>query len=183
MSTDNFAEESIDKAVDIAATALLHTPSYVEMFRGTDEHRLWVMRYFLKKNIGMMHSSNPESIHFFVGSDDELECFFMLTPNKRAQPTWWEWLSFLVLPFMCGFDSVGRLLQMQKESSAHHKEAMAGHPDYLCLQRMVVNPSKQGQGLGSKYLKQTLNEVADKLQLPVMLSTQERRNVVFYERL
>ena len=183
MSVDTSYEANIDEAVELTSNALLHTPSYVEMFRGTDEQRLYVMKYFMRKNFDMINSKNPEAIHFIVGEDGELDCFFMLTTNAKAHPTWWDKLAFLVIPFVCGFDSVWRLLQMEKVSSAHHKEAMEGYSEYLCLQRMAVTPSKQGQGIGTRHLKQALRDTADKLQLPVMLSTQEKRNVVFYERL
>ena len=50
------------------------------------------------------------------------------------------------------------------------------------LERMVVHPKHQGKGIGSIALKNALKDADDK-DLQVMLSTQQERNVRFYERL
>ena len=50
------------------------------------------------------------------------------------------------------------------------------------LERMVVLPNYQGQGIGSSALNEALKE-ADQHQLDVFLVTQEKRNVNFYTRL
>jgi len=47
---------------------------------------------------------------------------------------------------------------------------------------MVVRPDMQGKGVGTHALKQALDE-ADDAGLPVMLATQEERNIRFYRRL
>ena len=52
--------------------------------------------------------------------------------------------------------------------------------DCLKLQRMVVCPSLQGRGIGSSALRDALHEARS---VPVILGTQEYRNVVFYLRL
>ena len=51
------------------------------------------------------------------------------------------------------------------------------------LERMVVHPKHQGKGIGSIALKKHALKDADDKDLQVMLSTQELRNVRFYERL
>ena len=47
---------------------------------------------------------------------------------------------------------------------------------------MAVLPSYQGKGVGTFSLRAALKE-ADLLSLPVILGTQERRNVHFYQEL
>ena len=53
---------------------------------------------------------------------------------------------------------------------------------YIALERMAVRRELRGRGIGGTALKSALAEVADASGLPVVLSTQERRNVRFYER-
>ena len=47
------------------------------------------------------------------------------------------------------------------------------------LNRLTVLPARQGQGVGSTALAAALRDV----DAPVMLETQDARNVAFYERL
>ena len=48
----------------------------------------------------------------------------------------------------------------------------------------IFNPNDyQGKGIGSQLLGKALREVADVKKLPVVLSTQDPRNVIFYSRL
>ena len=50
------------------------------------------------------------------------------------------------------------------------------------LERMVVHPDVQNQGIGAHALSLALDE-ADEAGLPVILGTQEERNVQFYKRM
>ena len=50
------------------------------------------------------------------------------------------------------------------------------------LERMIISPKLQGQGVGTKHLAAALDKVAASGRVCV-LATQEARNVVFYERL
>ena len=61
----------------------------------------------------------------------------------------------------------------------HTNEVMAGVDKYFALQRMGVDVEKQGRGIGTHHLKQCLMH-ADKLALPIMLSTQDSKNLSFY---
>ena len=47
---------------------------------------------------------------------------------------------------------------------------------------MVVSKEKQGKGIGTSCLKSALTK-ADKANLPVILGTQDKKNIIFYERL
>jgi len=61
-------------------------------------------------------------------------------------------------------------------------ESTPDDQEFLQLERMVVAPERQGQGIGSEALKIGLRETADARHLRVVLGTQEERNVVFYKR-
>lgn len=97
----------------------------------------------------------------------------------------WDKISygFLSLAWSSGYASLFRLIQASKfvedEESAIMKTF--SKPCYR-LQRMVVDPTYQGQGIGSYCLEQALRR-ADVSSRAVILETQELRNVRFYERL
>ena len=50
------------------------------------------------------------------------------------------------------------------------------------LERMTVLPARQGQGVGSRALREVMTE-ADAEGLAIVLYTQEARNLTFYGRL
>ena len=182
-NTSNDAQ--IEKACRMTAKAMINTACFVEIFRGTEESRLSSLSFLFKKNYLMMQNKCPEAMHYTFADNGDLDCFFMLVPNDVAHFSLCEMINggLLELPLYYGYFSMQRLLQVSEFAQATEKELMAEYPHYLAVQRMVVTPTKQGQGIGTKCLNKALVEVADKQQLPVILGTHEARNVTFYSRL
>lgn len=178
-------DEKIEKACNMTARAMINTACFVEIFRGTQETRLGSLSFLFKKNYLMMQNKCPDAMHYTFGDNGELDCFFMLVPNDAAHFSLCEKINggLLELPFYYGYSSMQRLLKVSDFADDTEKELMAEYPRFLCVQRMVVTPSKQGQGIGSRCLKKALEEVADREQLPVVLGTQDPRNVIYYSRL
>ncbi|KAJ1471693.1 hypothetical protein T484DRAFT_1977104 [Baffinella frigidus] len=86
----------------------------------------------------------------------------------------------ILFSYRFGLRSLARLLEVQE----YHKRVergMGGDGAYH-LERMAVRPGAQGGGIGSRCLGAALAEAAKK-GCAVVLSTQEARNVRFYERL
>lgn len=175
----------IDKACAMTASSMRNTASYVEIFRGTEETRLANLSFLFRKNYLMMRDKSPESMHYTFDEYGVLDCFFMLVPNDAAHFSFCEKVSggLPEIPFYCGYFCMQRLLKASDYADSTEQALMAEYPRYLVLQRMVVTPAKQGKGLGSKCLNKALIEVADQQQLPVILGTQDPRNVIFYGRL
>ena len=94
----------------------------------------------------------------------------------------------LTAPCRFGFGAVGRLLSVKSFFEAVEEEVLSSlAKDGTCakvvrLERMTVLPRCQGKKIGSRALRQALDE-ADKQQLAVLLATQEERNITFYRRL
>lgn len=93
------------------------------------------------------------------------------------------------VPFRFGLEPTRRLLKVIdwfEETTAEVAATVTnadGSPLPCCkLERMSVAPGNQGSGIGSRCLKQGLDEAAAKGQ-GVLLTTQEERNVRFYTRL
>ncbi len=73
------------------------------------------------------------------------------------------------------------MLKISKHGDQMLLEIMKGRKCYN-LQRMAVNPLFQHRGYGTKSLKKSLLK-ADSENLPVFLSTNTAKNVIFYSRL
>lgn len=180
------SDKALDDAADIAAKAFINTASYVEVYRGTAEEREYYLREMLKRNIALVGGKAPESIFCYYADEScqELVCTFMLVKNT-IEFTLWDKIcaGLLTLLFIHGYAAFMRLLQCADFFDEVKNQLMAGRPEYLELQRMVISPKYQGKGLGSKLLGEALKEVADKQGLPVVLGTQLDKNVTFYSRL
>ena len=83
----------------------------------------------------------------------------------------------LKLPLLFGVVRLQRLLKAKRV-----EEAELQGLDAFRLERMVVSPAVQGRGIGTRALRFALSE-ADAAGKPVVLSTNEQRNVAFYSRL
>lgn len=163
--------------------AFLNSPGYVEVFRGTEEFRREAMEFLFRRNLYLVKKKCPESIHCMRSEGGEIACFFMLVPSFGAHHTMYEKIvegGILEFGVRFGFNVLSRLIKLSDFADACDEEFMQGRK-YYNLQRMVVSPAQQGKGIGSKYLAEALKQ-ADKEQLPVVLTTQEERNTVFYTR-
>jgi ribosomal protein S18 acetylase RimI-like enzyme len=95
------------------------------------------------------------------------------------------------VPFKFGMGTLKRVLRLVEAHELEAKESTKQHhqndddaktdidTDFVHLERMVVLPEYQGQGWGSRALKETLEQETKM----VRLATQEERNVRFYHRL
>jgi GNAT superfamily N-acetyltransferase len=86
-----------------------------------------------------------------------------------------------MLPLELGWQTFKRMMKTAEFHGGIMKKILNGRKA-LVLTRMVVVPELQGKGLGSKYLQEVLEKVADAQNLPVVLSTQSMRNVNFYKK-
>lgn len=173
-------------ASEMITQSMMNTTSYVEIFRGDENTRKEPMEFVFRKNLLMIKEHSSEFIHYHYSEDgSKLECFFMMVPNYCAQSSTYEkvfkgGVFEFVLRF--GLAPIQRLIKLSDFMDAVHDEVMQGRPRYYCLQRMVVEKTLQGKGIGSKYLGNALKK-ADEEQVPVVLGTEDPKNVIFYGRL
>jgi GNAT superfamily N-acetyltransferase len=182
--TGKSMNDLLKEATHLASSAFINTLSYQEIFRvEIVEDRFRHLSYLYYRNFTLISWVCPEGIHAFYDKNGSLEVFFMLLPST-IQISLWQKLQagLLMVAFNSGWDAFTRLLKVADYFEEKEKEIMKDRP-YLSLQRMVVHPDKQGQGLGTKHLGRILKEVADKRNLPVVLGTQDLKNVRFYEKL
>lgn len=177
-------ESELNEVSKVVAKAFLHTPSYVEIFRGSDEEKQYHLQELFQRNLSMVQSKATNSIHCYYTDDSrqELVCSFMLVPANLEFSLWDKIVhGLLTLLFIYGWTTFMRLIYGADHHDDLFAKIMQGRP-HLQVQRMIVNPAMQGKGLGSKLLGEALKE-ADRQGLPVVLGTQEERNVTFYTRL
>jgi len=174
-------------AAKLISRSMANTKTYVEIFRGDETSRAEPMEFLFKRNLYLVEQKCPSSLHYHFSDEDKvLECFFMLVPSFGAHFTLYEKVvTGGVLEFAChyGWSMLRRLLKASDYFDAMEDEIMKGRGPYFSLQRMVVDPDRQGGGLGSKCLGAALMKDADAKQWPVVLGTQDSRNLIFYGRL
>jgi len=177
--------EVVEKASKLAAAAFLHTSSYVAVYHGLDDiQREHELQWLFQRNFELM---DPRYQRFFYKdyNYDQLKCFYMIVPSNDATLSMWKKISggMLNLLFRAGgFPVVRRVIEVSDWIDAEITSCMAPEIPYLTLQRMVVSPDLQGQGVGTNCLRLALRE-ADTEGLPIVLSTQDEKNVIFYSRL
>jgi hypothetical protein len=182
----------------LISIAFAKTKSYVEIFRGVDDdHQIQMNQALFSKVIPMVHASYPNALHYFYEYEDEnaknsinqekrnrkIICSFTFM-HTDSNISLWEKLRFglLWMPFEIGMKSFLRMLQADSFYTEKLKSHLNGRKA-IEVDRMVVHPSYQGKGIGFRYLNQALIEEADKPGLPVILGTQDERNVRFYSKL
>jgi GNAT superfamily N-acetyltransferase len=173
-------------AAQMITQSFMNTKSYLDIFRGTEESRKEPMEFVFRRNLLMIKEHSSDYMYYHFSADGStLECFFMLVPNNCATFTLFEKIfkgGIFEYILRYDFQSIVRLIRVADRSDAILDEIMKDRPKYYKLQRMVVNASMQGTGIGSKHLGNALKK-ADEEQLPVVLDTQDARNVTFYGRL
>mmetsp|Transcript_112105 Transcript_112105/g.219762 ORF Transcript_112105/g.219762 Transcript_112105/m.219762 type:complete len:226 (+) Transcript_112105:20-697(+) len=175
-------EPNIDES-RVITQAFLNSPCYVEVFRGDEAFRREAMEFLFRRNLYLVKTKCPECVRCFRAQDGEITCFFMLVPSFGAHHTMYEKIfegGILEFGIRYGFNVLSRLIKLSDFADAIDEEFMKGRK-YYNLQRMIVTPEQQGKGIGSKYLGEALKQ-ADSEQIPVILTTQEERNTVFYAR-
>lgn len=132
---------------------------------------------------------------------EALECCFLYghvytTPELKGVAAWlpperssfgtiqllqliWQ-LRLYLLPFKCGWDKLERWLSLLKMTENYHQQDMATQSHWY-LASMFVDPSCQGQGVGSTLLKPILRKAsAEKLPCYVVTFTEQAVN--FYQK-
>lgn len=200
----------IDSASKVLARALADTKSYVEMFRDGDRtERIASLELLFGLNLYFAELNCPESLYFHYDDDDggavaatadaprslgsgtdpdtdsvdstlAVKSFYMMTPEWATHFPIWQTV-YLAGEILCRFGvaTTNRIIKAALWFDKHTNEVMAGVDKYFALQRMGVDVEHQGKGIGTCHLKQCLLH-ADKLALPIMLSTQDPKNLTFY---
>jgi GNAT superfamily N-acetyltransferase len=81
LTADNLSAD-IKEAAALVALSMLNTPSYVEIFRGTEETRLEALTLLFERNFMLVASKCPSAVHICKsgggGGGGGVECVFML---------------------------------------------------------------------------------------------------------
>ena len=175
-------EKRLSEAASVAAAAFEQSPAYVFICGAgkTSSARKAFLTWFFEGNFYIRLNTDCCRC---VYEGDELVAFFMFVKPTVPHPTLWDMLCAGLISglFSYGLAFVQRLFATKGWFEAREKEIF-GDRETIRLERVVVLPSCQGRGVGSRMLRAALEE-ADRLGLPVVLHTQEERNVTFYKRL
>lgn len=181
--------ERIREAAAVAAAAFAEptrSNAWVAVC-GTDASlasRHALLRYIFERNFQLRLRTRCNRALFREG---RLVCCFMFVTPEVANVSLWEMLrvGLVAMPLYFGWGTVRRLLAIKNSTEDQFEAARVAHgllgKPVCMLERMVVHPADQGRGIGTQALRQVLAE-ADAAGWPMLLGTNEERNVVFYER-
>mmetsp|Transcript_26235 Transcript_26235/g.52577 ORF Transcript_26235/g.52577 Transcript_26235/m.52577 type:complete len:244 (-) Transcript_26235:250-981(-) len=183
VSDKGWSDEDYSEAAELAAEAFRNAPGYM-WFGGNSEWRKVQLKWFFNINFRMQQQKG-NVCRLFRNANGKAVCFFMLQPACVTLSLGETlWVLFCKLLPRYGFAVFGRLIKMvgalEKKKLAALKAAGVDERQCMTLERMVVSPSFQGQGVGTKHLGETLR--AEAQESVVVLTTQEERNVRFYQR-
>uniref|UniRef100_A0A7S0ZJ82 N-acetyltransferase domain-containing protein n=1 Tax=Timspurckia oligopyrenoides TaxID=708627 RepID=A0A7S0ZJ82_9RHOD len=180
----------VPECARVMALGFCDSPSYNYIFRGTKEYRVQALEWTFARNILMVLDKCQSALRGMLNSNGEVICCFLWIPAALADSSLWEMIKAGVwlMPFKFGVSTVSRLLniidQMERNSDGNSQTAHGSRRDALKLERMVVRPDYQGQGVGSRALRSVLDEASQmEKSVEIHLETQEERNVEFYTRL
>jgi GNAT superfamily N-acetyltransferase len=189
----------VDEAAALAAAAFVHSPAYAYIYEGLDEgQRVAALTWLFAVNIRLRTAEfGPSSTQgcgrcalaeggTAASPGKKMLCFFMMQPPSVTDISALTMLANGMLYFPCrfGWRPLVRLLQVKgyHERVEEVVRARFAGLKFAHLERMVVHPSAQGGGIGTRCLSAALAEAAE-VGHAVLLSTQSERNVKFYRKL
>lgn len=170
--------ERIDDAAALTAAAFAGRPNVWRAVCGATtpaDMQRHFLGWLFARNLWLRRESGCNRV---VMVDGKLVCSFMFVPPEVPDVSFCDMVraGLLKLPLLFGLGPLKRLLKAKSLEEGELKE-LGG----FRLERMVVLPSMQGRGIGSRALQIAFAE-ADAAGRPVVLSTNEERNVAFYSR-
>lgn len=182
--------ELIQEASSMCVEQLATSEAYEAIFSsgGDLSWRKAVLKTLLEANIRIIWENDPTCCYCAVDKDNRrLVCFFMLVPSRVMQSiglfdiirSGALWHSLFL-----GWAILNRLFI----TDSHTTEAKAsiitaeGAEEYVELQRMVVAPERQGEGIGTYCLRSVLDSYNGSKDAPIILRTQSDLNVRFYNK-
>lgn len=175
-------QSDLPHAAALAAAAFSDTPCYNQILPGDITRRASFLAWLFEKNFSLRLKDECCRCTY---DGDKLISFFMFTKPDVRHPTCCDMLRVGLITglWTYGFRAVKRLLDTKSWFENKEKEVLGEREGTMIrLERMSVLREYQGKGVGTFALSAALQE-ADKLGMPCILGTQERRNVIFYSRL
>ena len=178
MKPQPLTEEHLPAAVALAAAAFANSIAYVSICPEADRRREsleWLFTANARR--GMEHGYAR-----CVVDDGEVICFFLLEPPGIPRMSAWDMVrgGLLGAAWRFGVASTRRLVRTKDYFEASERRVLGARAGEVArLNRLTVLPARQGRGVGSTVLAAALRD----FEAPVVLETQDARNVAFYERL
>jgi ribosomal protein S18 acetylase RimI-like enzyme len=168
-------EDQIDLAAGILARAFHTDPPFVYMLPDPTERARVLppfMRMFVKYAFmfgdPLTTAEKAEAVALWLPLDDLSD-----TSERDRQA------GIDQIPAIFGADAFKRLMHIATISERFHQQSVPGK--HLYLQFLSVEPSRQGQGLGSALIR-AMTERADAEGLQCYLDTFQPRNVPLYQK-
>ena len=151
----------IDEVSWTTARAYIESPAYKWVFDENEDTRLYQMKVLFAAYFGMLQGSEKHATRCFIKEEvnevgetvQTVVCSFLLLNTKYPPSTWAKIRNGLLkLPFIYGISLLLKLLKLGEDLDGDVEEVTGGR-ECMKLERMIVNPRFQGQGIGSKWFE------------------------------
>jgi ribosomal protein S18 acetylase RimI-like enzyme len=176
-AASNPRRATLDDAVQLSylfATAFMDDPIFDYMVRPGAGRRAALGLFFRE-----LFSARDIPQNEVWMSPDGAACVSWLAPDARHSPGGiFQKLSWVPFFFkVSGIARVGRILALLEAMAKNHPQER-----HFYLAYAAVSPEFQGNGLGSRLVKATLERI-DEASMPVYVESSNPKNINFYERL
>eukprot|EP00443_Scrippsiella_acuminata_P048894 CAMPEP_0115196194 /NCGR_PEP_ID=MMETSP0270-20121206/14962_1 /TAXON_ID=71861 /ORGANISM="Scrippsiella trochoidea, Strain CCMP3099" /LENGTH=218 /DNA_ID=CAMNT_0002609523 /DNA_START=57 /DNA_END=713 /DNA_ORIENTATION=+ len=171
--------ERADEVVDLMTEGFMENPFWLWAF-GEDEAFRKKALAFVNRARVQLYGARSE---FWLDSAGRVEGHVVMSAESGMSPSFMTLVraGFLSMPFRFGLRVFRRFNSLVDEMKAQQAEVLGSEPDYWTLEAFVVRADCRGKGIGSRVLKELLEE-----RVPpgkrIILMTQEEANVNLYCR-
>ena len=150
-------DRDLPLAAGVTAAAFSESPFYSYIFSGAASKEA-ALTWLFERNFRMR--ANQGVLQGAFDAENKLLGCFMLVSEEAPSPGLWQMLrhGLLEMPFRFGLASVRRMLSVMEFTDGSLEHLKQQHPKHFLLERMVVLPDCQGQGVGTAALTAALKE-------------------------
>ena len=184
MKSEVLLASSINEVAKVMAESFLNSPGYTYVFQNDETYRRSALEWLFEKKVSLIHRRCPTALRGVLNEKGEVIACYLWIPSLHQNIPILEMIvgGLWQFPFRFGLSTLQRLLHAM-DSQDHGEESFREYydsSDVIMLEHFVVRPDYQSKGIGRKLLQEEINLSGNST---LLLSTQEDRNVKFYESL
>jgi len=170
-----------DAAADLLTEAFFENPGHVFIYPDARTRRER-LRWLMHANLGAQLTVGTSFAAKTTSGEIATMAFWHAPGARKATPERMARFGFAEMADRHGAEAYTRMVLSVRELELRRLAGLRGRESWY-LNNMVVASAYRGTGVGSRLLRQQIEEVVDPSGHPASLTTQRPENVTFYRRL
>ena len=170
-----------EAAADLLTEVFFDNPGHTFIYPDIESRREQ-LRWLMHTNLGAQLAVGRSFAERDARGDIAVMGFWHAPGTPKATREQLAQFGFFDMAARHGEAAFLRMVQSVETLESRRAEGLGGRQSWF-LNNMVVRPAHQGTGLGTRVLRQQLEQVVDPSGHPASLTTQKPQNVTFYQRL